>query len=79
MSEAQESVGQQLTVFPAEVVTGDQVRDRGVFRTVHRIEYIGYHDEPIYVFHFTPEGEPSSEMDSLDYWATIALVVWRRC
>ena len=31
---AQESVGKQLTVFPAEVMTGDQVRDRGVLRTV---------------------------------------------
>jgi len=78
MFEAPESVGEQLTVFPAEVRTGDQVRDRGVLRTVHRIEYIGYHDEPVYVFHFTPEGEPGGAMDNLDYWATIPLVIWRR-
>lgn len=79
MSRAQESVGQQLTVFPAAVVAGDQVRDRDIFRTIHRIEYIDCHDEPVYVFRFTPGGEPRGEMDSLDYWATIPLVVWRRC
>ena len=78
MFKAQESAGEQLAVFPAEVRTGDQVRDRGTLRTVHRIEYISYHDEPVYVFHFTPDGEPGGDMDSLDYWATIPLVVWRR-